>query len=135
MFLDFNYGESLSVGWILSGSVKEAKEQQQQYKEEEDDEVNEQKTHTVWMPNWANNVGDFIPNFTSPFAASHSQCPSILCYFCCYVEIKFDEFFKRNFFNYQINAVEYFSKHALRKKNAKTILQDQQWLRRRHEEW
>lgn len=70
------------------------------------------------MPNWANNVGDFIPNSTLPSthrSLSHRLGPSILCYFCCYVEIKFDEFFKRNFFNYQINAVEYFSKYALRK--------------------
>lgn len=96
------------------------------------------------MPNWANNVGDFIPNSISPpqLPATHTLGPSMLCYFCCYVGIQFDEFFKPNFFNYQINAAEYFSKYALRKlkmlkleKTQNDTLEDQQWLRRRSEEW
>lgn len=50
--------------------------------EQEEKEVKEQeKNHTVWMPNWANNVGDFIPNSTlpPPLPLSHTRSVLLLC--------------------------------------------------------
>lgn len=50
-----------------------------------------------------------------PVPLSHTRPVYFMLLLLLCRQIKFDEFFKRNFFNYQINAVEYFSKCALRK--------------------
>lgn len=55
--------------------------------------------------------------FHSSVCVSVCLCVCMLLLLLC--RIKFDEFFKRYFFNYQINAAEYFSKCVAQAKNAK----------------
>lgn len=110
---------------ILSGSEKKNKKKKKLKNKKKTILCECQTEQTMWVISFL-----ILPSL-------HHCLSRTLARSCCYVEveIKFDEFFKRNFFNYQINAVEYFSKYALRKrkmpklKKRKTILsKSQQWL-------
>lgn len=98
-------------------ATSEAQHQQEEQQVEE--EQQQQKTilcecqteQTMWV------ISFLILSQPPSLPLRLSSCMLLLL--LCRIK-KFDEFFKRYFFNYQINAAEYFSKCVAQAKNSKT---------------